>query len=374
MKSIFFPAVVGITLATAPFTSFGQKKNVTDAALLMKKYNPYQDMEGAKKAAEQAKTFIDLAAANPETANDMKMHLYRAETYYALIETTSFGVTDPTKIDKTLMEQYDVVAKESFKKVIEDPKKTYKEDAETFINFRVEMAFNMGLKMYNDKKFDMATQLFATAYKLSEYILVDNKDAYTNAGLALHYAVEDYIAKKEYDKALQLSEMGLQFMPKNIDIVIGMVNVCLQKGDMTATEKYVNQALAIDPNNKQLYYVLGTSYIDLKQNEKAEESLRKALSIDPEYIEAQYQLGAHLYNWALELKADAGKLDYKDPKVAQMEKQSEDLLRKSVEVLEKYIAKNPNDKPVLSILYQTFYRLGDDAKFKEYKTRHDAIK
>lgn len=374
MKSIFFPAVVGITLATAPFTSFGQKKNVTDAALLMKKYNPYQDMEGAKKAAEQAKTFIDLAAANPETANDMKMHLYRAETYYALIETTSFGVTDPTKIDKTLMEQYDVVAKESFKKVIEDPKKTYKEDAETFINFRVEMAFNMGLKMYNDKKFDMATQLFATAYKLSEYILVDNKDAYTNAGLALHYAVEDYITKKEYDKALQLSEMGLQFMPKNIDIVIGMVNVCLQKGDMTATEKYVNQALAIDPNNKQLYYVLGTSYIDLKQNEKAEESLRKALLIDPEYVEAQYQLGAHLYNWALELKADAGKLDYKDPKVAQMEKQSEDLLRKSVEVLEKYIAKNPNDKPVLSILYQTFYRLGDDAKFKEYKTRHDAIK
>jgi Tfp pilus assembly protein PilF len=304
----------------------------------------------------------------------MKMHLYRAETYYALIESSTLGVTDASKIDKDLISKYDVAAKESFKKVIEDPKKTYKEDAEAFINFRVEMAFNMGLKMYTDKKFDMATQLFASAYKLSEYILVDNKDAYTNASLSIHYAVEDYIAKKEYDKALKLSEMGIEIMPKNIDIVIGMVNICLQKGDMVATEKYVNKALSMDPNNKQLYYVLGTSYIDLKQNEKAEESLRKALSIDPEYVEAQYQLGAHLYNWALEVKAESGKLDYKDPKVAQLEKQSDDLLRKSVEILEKYIGKNPNDKPVLSILYQTFYRLGDEAKFKEYKTRHDAIK
>ncbi len=374
MKSIFFPAVVGITLATAPFASFGQKKNVTDAALLMKKYNPYLDMEGAKKAAEQAKTFIDLAAANPETANDMKMHLYRAETYFGLIETMTFGAPDPSKLDKDLLTKYDEVAKESFKKVIEDPKKTYKEDAETFINSRVEMAFNGGLKMYTDKKFEMAAQMFIGAYQVSEYIMVDNKDAYTNASLSIHYAVEEFIAKKEYDKALQLSEIGLEAMPKNIDIVIGMVNICLQKGDMVATEKYVSKALAMDPNNKQLYYVLGTSYIDLKQNEKAEESLRKALSIDPEYVEAQYQLGAHLYNWALELKAESGKLDYKDPKVAQMEKQSDDLLRKSVEVLEKYIVKNPNDKPVLSILYQTFYRLGDEAKFKEYKTRHDAIK
>ena len=65
-----------------------------------------------------------------------------------------------------------------------------------------------------------------------------------------------------------------------------------------------------------MYYVLGTSYIDLMENEKAEEALMKALEIDPNYTEAQYQLGAHLYNWANDTKTSADQLDFNNPKIS----------------------------------------------------------
>jgi tetratricopeptide (TPR) repeat protein len=125
--------------------------------------------------------------------------------------------------------------------------------------------------------------------------------------------------------------------------------------------------------NKQLYYVLGTSYIDLKQNEKAEEALNKAIEIDPNYSEAQYQLGAHLVNWAGDLQTEASNLNYKDPKVAELDKKANEILLRGSQVLEKYVEKNPNEKTVLEILYKTYYRLGDTEKAAQFKKRADAI-
>ena len=86
MKANFITAALGIFLISAPLVSTAQKKNVTDAAMLMKKYNPNAILDpDTRKNVEEAKKFIDLAAVNPETAEDMKMHLYRAQIYFALI-------------------------------------------------------------------------------------------------------------------------------------------------------------------------------------------------------------------------------------------------------------------------------------------------
>ncbi len=375
MKANFLSAALGIFLISAPLVSTAQKKNVTDAAMLMKKYNPMAIMDPAtKKNVEEAKKFIDLAAVNAETAEDMKMHLYRAEIYFALIELSQADVMKGGKIDETLIEQNSEVSKASFKKVMEDPKKSFKKDAEDFINMRSEMGFNIGIKCYNDKKFDQATQMFALAYEVQQFLGVEYKEAYTNTTLSLNNYVDSLLKVKNYDKANEISESVLQIMPKNIDVIITLININLQKGDAVVAEKYLNKGLELDPKNKQLYYVLGTSYIDLKQNDRAEQSLNKALEIDPNYTEAQYQLGAHLFNWANELKYEAGQLDYKDPKVTTLEAQSKEVLERALIVLEKYIEKNPNEKAVLDILYKTHYKLGNTEKAAEYKKRAEAIK
>jgi Flp pilus assembly protein TadD len=155
-------------------------------------------------------------------------------------------------------------------------------------------------------------------------------------------------------------------------LLISLINIHLKNNDLVTAEKFMAEAVTLDPNNKVLHYNLGTSYMTQGLNEKAEESLNKALEIDPAYKDAQYQLGAHLYNWANEVNKQAGELNSNDPKVPELEKQSEQLLRKSLVVLEKYIEINPNDKDVLGIIYKTHFKLGNSEKGKEYKARFEA--
>jgi Tfp pilus assembly protein PilF len=139
-------------------------------------------------------------------------------------------------------------------------------------------------------------------------------------------------------------------------------------------ENALNEAIATDPNNKQLHYTIGTIYIDLKKNEKAEAALLKAIEIDPNYTDALYQLGAHLVSWASDMKTQANALKFGDPNYDKMIKTADETYTRAINPLEKYIAKNPTDKDVLTILYQLNRSIGNTEKAKEYKAKIDALK
>lgn len=407
MKKQLLLAGLSLVLSTA---AFGQKKNVTDAILLMRKYNPMGELAANKKTVTEAKNFIDLAAANAETAEDLKMHLYRAQIYYALVETATIeAASTGTVADQAALSGYKDVAIASFKKVLDDPKKTWTADAQSFVNGRADFMFNQGIAAYNAKKYEAAAQAFLAAHEIKTYLGEDFKDAEVNTSLAANYAVEDYLAAKKYDEAITFASKIAEAMPKNIDILISLVNINLQKGDVAATETYINKALALDPLNKQLYYVLGTSYMDKKENEKATAALQKAIEIDPNYNEALYQLGAHLYNLAVEKRNATVELDYKDPKAVKLEAEATELFKQALTPLEKYESLNPSENEVdrikkmykekidsgkfdnsklleaqkseianacsiLDILYKTNMKLGNIEKAKEYKNRIDALK
>ncbi|MFM6945886.1 MAG: tetratricopeptide repeat protein [Flavobacteriales bacterium] len=372
MKKQLFFAGLSILLSTA---TFAQKKNVTDAILLMRKYNPTGDVVANQKIVADAMNFIDLAAANPETAEDLKMHLYRAQIYYCLGEVSSIASASSNQpIDVATAEKWKATSMASFKKVLDDPKKAYTADAQSFINGRADFTFNLGIGAYNAKKYEAAALAFLAAYDIKSYLGEEFKDAEVNTSLATNYAVEDFLAAKKYDEAIAFASRISDALPKNIDVLISLVNINLQKGDVAATETFINKALAIDPSNKQLYYVLGTSYMDKKENDKATAALQKALEIDPNYNEALYQLGAHLYNLAVEKRNLTIEMDYKDPKMAATEKEAMDLFKQALVPLEKYASQNENDKAILDILYKTNMKLGNIEKAQEYKKRLEALK
>ena len=372
MKKQLLLAGLSLILSTA---AFAQKKNVTDAILLMRKYNPMGELAANKKTVTDAKNFIDLAAANPETAEDFKTHLYRAQIYYSLNEIAQLeAMSSGSAIDQAAAKANKDVAMASFKKVLEDPKKSWTSDAQNYINGRVDNVFNAGIVAYNAKKYEAAADAFIAAHEIKSYLGEDFKDAEVNTSLAANYAVEDYLAAKKYDEAIAFASRVSEAMPQNIDILISLVNINLQKGDVAATEKFINKALELDPNNKQLYYVLGTSYMDKKENEKATGALQKALEIDPTYNEALYQLGAHLYNLAVEKRNATIELDYKDPKAAQLEAEAMNLFKQALAPLEQYATQNPEDRAILDILYKTNMKLGNIEKAQEYKKRLDSTK
>ncbi len=357
------------------FGAFAQKANVTDAALLMKKYNPMAGLDASKNLLTKAKSFIDIAAVNTETAGSAKMHMYRGEIYFGLIEVAAMeSASTGTKPDEAIIKEYEAIAKASFNKVLEDPKKECIPDIQSFLNFRSNMYFNMGIKSYETRNFEMATQLFVGAIEVKSFLNEKYPDAEVNAQLCLSRTVDSLLKVKSFDKALELANVVNEVVPQNIDILILLVNIYLQKGDVIGSQKYLNEALALDPNNKQLYYVLGTAYMDLEENEKADNALSKALEIDPAYNDAQYQLGAHLYNWAAQLKKEAGQLPENDASYEPLMEKATAMQYRSLALLEKYIAVNPLDKTVLEILRSTYSKLGNNEKASEYKNRIEALK
>ncbi len=357
------------------FGAFAQKANVTDAALLMKKYNPMAGLEASKNLLTKAKSFIDIAAVNTETAGSAKMHMYRGEIYFGLIEVAAMeSAATGTKPDEVQLKEYEAIAKASFIKVLEDPKKECIPDIQSFLNFRSNMYFNMGIKSYETRNFALATQLFVGAIEVKSFLNEKYPDAEVNAQLCLSRTVDSLLKVKSFDKALELANVVNEVVPQNIDILILLVNIYLQKGDVIGSQKYLNEALALDPNNKQLYYVLGTAYMDLEENEKADNALSKALEIDPAYNDAQYQLGAHLYNWAAQLKKEAGQLPENDASYEPLMEKATAMQYRSLALLEKYIAVNPLDKTVLEILRSTYSKLGNNEKASEYKNRIEALK
>lgn len=369
VQHILFVALV----AFVGNTTFAQKTNVTSAVLEYQKYNLFSgDLTANKNALNNAKKFIDLAAEHPDTKEDEKMLYYKGVIYYCMTELSAMDQKNVP--DENLIKANFEIAKESLTKAYNGPKGKFKTDAVDFTNQRAGMAFDMGLKLYKDSSYEMASQMFMGAYQIKQLIASENLEAKGNAILCMKQVVNKHLDKKEYDKAVEFVKPFIEYFPKDVEPLTSTANIYLMKGDNTQAEVYLNKAIAIEPNNKDLFYVIGSIYMDLKQNEKAETNLRKALEIDPNYTEAQYQLGAHLYNWAAEIRSQATQLELGDKREADLMAQSNAKMAGAIEVLDKYLTKNPNDKVVLQILTETNYKIGNKEKAAEYKKRLDALK
>jgi tetratricopeptide (TPR) repeat protein len=175
------------------------------------------------------------------------------------------------------------------------------------------------------------------------------------------------------EKAMEIIADARKDYPTDRDLLLELVNTNIDAGNAAGAEAALNDAIATDPMNKQLHYTIGTIYIDLKENEKAETALNKALELDPDYLNAQYQLGAHLVTWAGNVKTEANQLKFGDPNYNKLILQSDDTYKRALIPLEKYIISNPEDKAVLTILFQLQRNLGNSEKALEYKRRADAL-
>ena len=203
------------------------------------------------------------------------------------------------------------------------------------------------------------------------------------------------LGNEEKSTAL-LTEAQKKF-PNDRDVLLGLVNAYIDAGDSKGAEKALNDAIATDPKNEKLHYNSGTIYINIgdqarkeakdetdevKRDEKlaavsdaygkAETALNKALELKPDYVDAQYQLGAHLFNWASQLREQAAFMKVGDPREEEINKKADEKMDAAIIALEKYIESEPNDKGILRILWKAHHKKGNAEKAKEYKARLDA--
>ena len=96
---------------------------------------------------------------------------------------------------------------------------------------------------------------------------VDYEDAKVNAMAMFNVVTDSLLNSGQLDKTEEIAIAAQEAFGKDISILTTLINVALKQGDKEKSEKYINQALELDPENKELYYILGTSYIELKENE-----------------------------------------------------------------------------------------------------------
>ncbi|MCH2230251.1 MAG: tetratricopeptide repeat protein [Crocinitomicaceae bacterium] len=394
---------IGLSLGVIALTSvaFAQKKNETSAAVEYKnKYLPAiakGDFETAKKALISAKEFVDLAATHEDTKDNQKTNWLKGEIYAAFLtvgmqsqDTSFLKLAGEDAIDQSIS---------AYKHGYGLGKKM-KSDFETSVYQKASMLNGMAGMLYKADQYKEAAELYAYQAKYSDAINELDSSAIYNASLCYEKAEDFEKAAQGYEKLSQVGYRGTtcsilasgayrkagnldkakaiiaearKSNPSNRDLLLELVNTNIESGDAAGAQAALNDAIATDPENKQLHYTIGTIYIELKENAKAEEALNKALSLDSEYADAQYQLGAHLVTWAGDIKTEANQLKFGDPNYNKMLQQSEETYKRALIPLEAYIKNYPNDKAVLTILFQINRNLGNSEKALEYKKRADAL-
>ena len=381
--------------------SFGQKSNITNAALEYKKLKPMlyagQDIQGAKKSVVLAKGYIDDAAAHPDTKESQKMFLYKGEIYFALsmvleIDSSLATISADDALDACLM---------AWEKGLNLGKK-YNFAIKEAANEKRSLAYLVAETMWKEEKFAEAGEAYEACALLSKSIGVLDTMMIYNAGLGydnaqnLDEAIRMYdqlaavsyrgakgaqlsgganLRAKNYEEAIIILSKARKDFPSDKEVLLGLVNANIAAGNTEGAEKALKDAIADDPSNPKLHYANGTIYLELKKNQQAEDALRKAIELDPSYTLAHYQLGAHLVNWAFELKTEVGLLGMNDPKENELKAKANEKMNGAIEALEKYLelAGDKDNGAVLKILKKAYSKQRDDTKASEIQVRIDAL-
>jgi Flp pilus assembly protein TadD/predicted DNA-binding protein len=399
--------IAALSLLMAAPAAFGQEKLVKQVERMAKK----DDVN-----VQEARKFLAPAFENPETAND-------ARTWWVagLIEEQQ------VKRDYVALSLGKEINEEAFYKAVNDMTDYYikadsldrlpnekgkvkqrydKKIAEslgTYYSFLVNggaAAMDGGdlckahdyFQKYMDVKMDlfqgtptaeqdsMSMQIgFFNAYSISQCMKDDKQ-----AAIAAYEEIKDvpyrqndvyqllsqsYVMAGDTANFLKTLAEGQELFPEENFYLFNMINVYIQQGRNQEAKDYLDKAIASNPDNKQLYFVLANVYEQgFKDMAKAEEAFQKALTIDPEYAEAMLGLGRIYFNQGANIQSEANAIT-DEAEYQAKEEQAKEYFRKALPYFEKAVELNPDETQYLVALRGIYYNLGMDDKYNEIDQR-----
>lgn len=180
---------------------------------------------------------------------------------------------------------------------------------------------------------------------------------------------QEYVNVEDSTSYMRTLEEGAKLFPEDKFFVFNLINVYIRKGENERAKNFLEQALASDPKNVQLYNVLGTLYEQgFKDTAKAEEQYRKAIEIDPQYADAVIGLGRIYYNQAVEIQSEANALN-DQKKFNELNKKAKDLFTKALPYFEKAVTLQPDNSEYMMALRGIYYNLGMNDKVAEIEKK-----
>ena len=397
MKRILFT----VALCLVASASFAQKKAVKEAQSIVK---------GTAPNFDEARTLIKGAMENPET-KDM------AETWYAagFIEDQQFS-NERTKqilgqqpneqvmysaLGSTLpyfLKSYELDQLPNEKGKVK-PKFTKK--IKDILSTNHVYYINGGAYYFDQKDYQKAYDLFQQYLQISDLPMfqgekVAERDSnfmtvqfyaavaatqLNNRPLAIaalerakgtdfrandvyQYLCYEYEQAKDSVNLEKTLKEGMEKFPEEKYYLLSLINNYIYSNRNEQAIEYLNTAISKEPNNAQLYDVMGRVYeTGVKDAAKAEEYFKKALDLDPENADILSNLGRVYYNQAVNKQAEANSINDQQKYQEELSK-AKALFEQAMPYFEKAHQINPEARDVMTALRGIYYNLNMGDKFE----------
>ncbi|MDR1602499.1 MAG: tetratricopeptide repeat protein [Tannerella sp.] len=396
MKNVLL--IIGLSLVTV--TAFAQKKNVSAAERISKEAKPNYD---------EARNLIKSALEDPETKND-------AKTWYIAgkVEDAQFTAENMKQI--LGQQPNEPVMYEALANSLPYFMKAYELDQQPDEKGKVKPKFaknilgtlssnhvyylNGGAYYFDQRDYKKACDFFEQyldisdspyfkgekiAEKDSSYMIVqfylavastqlgDSETAIRNLVRAkdtpyrqddvYHYLCYEYSQVQDSINLEKTFEEGLAVFPDSSYYLLNLISMYINSNRNEKAIQYLNTAIALDPNNPDLYQAMGSVFESEKNYDKAEENYLKAVELAPENPMALSNIGRVYYNQGVAKLGEANLIS--DAALYNQEKNiAKDLFKKALPYFEKAYQLNPDERENMVALRGIYYNL-DMKEFDE---------
>ena len=378
--TIFLIALVSLSI------SFAQSSKVTTAVNLM-----YTDLPKAKEA-------IDAAIMNEKTMNEAKTWYTRGKIYNLIaVDSTNAFSNVENPID---------VALESFRNALNmSDSKNYKIDIANSLAVTFSLYFSKGANAYNAGDLETAYKYFSKSNETNLLEIDANPLSLLDTGVIFNVGLtaertnrtaeaitafqklvdmkysESYLYSElsnlymeagRKDEALKVIEAGRMNFPQDKEIMITELNFYLNDNKLADLVGKLQDAINIDPENPELYFVLGTTHSELikidsvnSQNhfDESVKAYAKALSYAPDRFDINLNMGALYYNTAIEINKTMNALPLdKESEYQKLQNERNSLYTSALPYFEKAHQVNPADISTMQALKEIYVRTGQTEK------------
>lgn len=144
-----------------------------------------------------------------------------------------------------------------------------------------------------------------------------------------------------------------------------LINSRIEKQQYEEAAKMLDDAIAANPNDAQLYNIKGILYESMKDSPKAIEFYKKAIDVDSNNGQAQYNYGRMLCNQAYDMSDKAQSENMaNDAYVKLRDEKINPLFKEAAVHLERALEIDPSNTDARSFLRNVYYNLGDEENLK----------
>lgn len=177
------------------------------------------------------------------------------------------------------------------------------------------------------------------------------------------YLCYEYEQAKDTVNLEKTLEEGMVKFPEEPYYLMSLINNYIYSNRNEKAIQYLNTAIAKDPNNAQLYDVMGRVYeTGLKDYANAEKYFKKALEINPDYVESLSNLGRVYYNQGVNKQGEANMIN--DSKQYQEElAKAKEFFKQAMPYFEKAHQMKPDEREYMTALRGIYYNLNMGKEF-----------